>query len=333
MQDFYGRSIDYMRVSITDRCNLRCRYCMPDDIQLDQMKEILTYEEIEEICRAAAELGIRKLKVTGGEPLVRKGCPKLIGRLKQIPGIEQVTLTTNGVLLKKYLPELQKNGIDAVNVSLDTLDREHYAQITGQDVLEDVQEGIRLAVEKGIRVKINSVLIPGLNEGSWEELIRMAEEYPVDVRFIEMMPIGYGKAYRAVDNGTLLRQLQDHYPDIRPDGKTHGNGPAVYYYIPGFQGSIGFISAVHGRFCGSCNRIRLTSMGNCKPCLCYEDSVDLRRILRGESEGSETEGAQAVRRELLLDGIRQAISMKPKQHCFEALSHITEVKQMVQIGG
>ncbi|MDO4617513.1 MAG: GTP 3',8-cyclase MoaA [Lachnospiraceae bacterium] len=329
MEDFYGRNIDYMRVSITDRCNLRCRYCMPEDIQLNQMSEILTFEEIEEICQAAADIGIKKLKVTGGEPLVRLGCPELIGKLKKIPGIEQVTLTTNGILLKQYLPELVENGVDAINVSLDSLDREQYASLSGKDRLEDVLEGIHAAAACNIPLKINSVLIPGYNDGSWEQLVELAAGNPLDVRFIEMMPIGYGKKYTAVDNGTLLSQLQAKYPDMQSDSKKHGNGPAVYYRIPGFQGSIGFISAVHGRFCGSCNRIRLTSQGKCKPCLCYDESVDLRQLLRG---GQEETGPE-TRRILLQEGLKKAVSMKPAQHCFEALSRITEVKQMVQIGG
>lgn len=326
MQDFYGRHIDYMRVSITDRCNLRCRYCMPNNIPLDQMSEILSYEEIEEICRAAADVGIRKIKVTGGEPLVRRGCPQLVGKIKCIPGIEQVTLTTNGVLLPQYLTELQENGINAINISLDTLDREQYAQITGHDRLEDVLKGISLCVRQGIPVKLNAVLMPEINAGGWEQLIRIAELYPVDVRFIEMMPIGYGKQFTSVDNRALLMQLQSLYPQIQPDMNKHGNGPAVYYHIPGFQGSIGFISALHGRFCGTCNRIRLTSHGLCKPCLCYEDAVDLRQLLRSDAENDNTQ-------ERLRSGIKQAIAMKPKQHCFEALSRITEIKQMVQIGG
>ncbi len=328
MQDSYGRNIDYMRVSITDRCNLRCRYCMPNDIALDQMNEILTYEEIEEVCQAAADIGIRKIKVTGGEPLVRRGCPELVGKLKRIPGIEQVTLTTNGVLLKRYLPELLENGIDAVNVSLDSLDRQQYAQIAGQDRLVDVLEGIHQAVSLGITVKINAVLLPGINDRNWQQLVELSREYPIDVRFIEMMPIGYGRSYTAVDNGALLAKLQKAYSHIQPDLKRHGNGPAVYYHIPGFQGSIGFISAVHGRFCSSCNRIRLTAHGKCKPCLCYEEFVDLRELLRSEQSDERIE-----RRVLLQNGLKQAISMKPAQHCFEVLSRITEMKQMVQIGG
>ena len=158
MRDNFGRNIDYMRVSITDRCNLRCRYCMPEGARWVPMSEILTYEQIIEICTEAAALGIRKLKVTGGEPLVRRGCPELIRRLKEIPGIQQVTMTTNGVLLSQYMDELLRNGLDGVNISLDTLDRERYAWITGSDSLDEVFDSVMRALKSGIKVKINSVL-------------------------------------------------------------------------------------------------------------------------------------------------------------------------------
>lgn len=325
MLDNRGRTIDYMRVSLTDRCNLRCRYCMPNGIQLVSMEEILTYEEIELICRAAAKVGIRKLKITGGEPLVRLGCTELIGRLKQIPGIEQVTMTTNGVLLAGYMEELLKNGLDAVNISLDTLDRETYCQITGRDELFSVLEGIESAVSAGLPVKINAVLQKGINDKEWNELARFAKDRPVDVRFIEMMPIGYGKEYETISNESLIEQFKGMYGEIKKDDRIHGNGPAVYYQIPGYEGSIGFISAIHGKFCHTCNRIRLTSSGKLKPCLCYEDSVDLMGILR-DKEKNGKEGR-------LQEAVARAVRMKPEAHCFENYKDITENRKMVQIGG
>ena len=176
MKDQYGRIIDYMRISITDRCNLRCRYCMPEGVELVPMKNILSYEEIEMVCQAAAKAGIRKFKITGGEPLVRLGSPELIGKIKKIPGVEQVTMTTNGVLLSKYLPELLKNGLDAVNISLDTLDRERYQVITGRDELFRVLESVDQAVDAGIPVKINSVLQKGMNEDEFLALARLTLE-------------------------------------------------------------------------------------------------------------------------------------------------------------
>lgn len=325
MRDSFGRNIDYMRISITDRCNLRCRYCMPEGIELVLMKKILTYEELEIIGQAAARAGIRKLKITGGEPLARLGCPELIGKLNRISGIEQVTMTTNGVLLGKYLPELIENGLAAVNISLDTLDREKYREITGRDELDNVLESIRLALDAGLHVKINSVLQKGMNDGEWLELANLTKKYPLDVRFIEMMPIGYGKKYETVYNEDILEGLKRQYPDIREDLSVHGNGPAVYYRIPGAKGSVGLISAMHGKFCGYCNRIRLTAQGKIKPCLCFEDSVDIYELVK------EPDRKKAV--EQVYQAIAKAIRIKPANHRFEELDKITEVKKMVEIGG
>ncbi|MEE1086594.1 MAG: GTP 3',8-cyclase MoaA [Schaedlerella sp.] len=322
MLDQYGRNIDYLRISITDRCNLRCRYCMPDGVELKQMEEILTYEEIETICRMAAQIGIKKIKVTGGEPLVRRGCTEFIGKLKAIPGIEQVTLTTNGVLLKEHLEELVTNGLDAMNISLDSLNADTYRKITGRDELHRVLDSILEAVKTGIRIKINAVLQKDTNGTEWESLIALAKENPIDVRFIEMMPIGYGKQFEPVYNEELLSMLKKRYPEVQKDCKIHGNGPAVYYKIPGFQGSIGFISAIHGKFCDQCNRIRLTAEGRLKPCLCYGEGIDLKEALRSEK-----------REEEITQLLKRTIEKKPKQHCFEMIEEITEKTAMIGIGG
>ena len=322
MLDQYGRSIDYMRISITDRCNLRCRYCMPDGVELLPMKDILTYEEIREICAAGAELGIRNLKITGGEPLARLGCADLIRSLKAIPGIEQVTLTTNGVLLGKYLNELTGAGLDAVNISLDTLNRERYALITGKDALPSVMESLDMALASPLRVKINTVPQRGTNDDEWVALASLARDRKLDVRFIEMMPIGFGKQVLGVSNDTIRSELSRHFPGMDEDPAVHGNGPAVYSRIPGWMGSIGFISAIHGRFCDSCNRVRVMSTGRIKPCLCYEETADLMPLLRA--------GAS---RDRLRKALEQAIYRKPKQHCFEDISAITETGRMSGIGG
>ncbi len=325
MNDRYGRNIDYLRISVTDRCNLRCRYCMPDGITLVSMKDILTYEEIELACRAAARAGISKLKITGGEPLVRFGCAELVGRLKKIPGIQQVTMTTNGMLLQQYLPRLLENGLDAVNISLDTLQPKRYQWITGKPELSSVLEAVRQAAA-GLRVKINCVLLKGINDGEWQKFAEWTRQMPIDVRFIEMMPIGHGKDYGPVYNETLLENLKIQYPDLEKDDQIHGNGPAVYYKIKGAPGSIGFISAMHGKFCGSCNRLRLTSQGRLKPCLCYGEDIDLMQILRGGEEG-------ALLEQRLEDAFCRAVSLKPRNHQFEVPDGVTEKKQMVQIGG
>ena len=321
MIDAEGRTIDYMRISITDRCNLRCRYCMPDGITQVAMSEILTYEEIRKVCMLAAELGIRKIKITGGEPLVRKGWVDLIRMIKEIPGITQVTMTTNGVLLKENLEALKRAGLDGINISLDTLDYEKYYKITGTDACGTVLEAVKAAAESGIRTKVNSVLQDTGDKHEWRPLIRLAEKNPVDVRFIELMPIGCGKKNTGVSNLELLEDMKKSYPDISKDTRIHGNGPAVYYQIPGFEGSIGFISAMHGKFCSTCNRIRLTSTGDLKPCLCYGDTYPLRELLRG---GADDE---------IREQIKKAIENKPAAHCFEEPGAITEAHQMAQIGG
>lgn len=320
MKDSYGRTIDYMRISITDRCNLRCRYCMPDGISWLPMEEILTFEEIYEVCVLAAKLGIKKLKITGGEPLVRKGCTKLICMLKRIPGISQVTLTTNGVLLAGYAEALKASGIDGINVSLDTLDPVLYEKITGFDRLRQVLQGLEAAEEAQIPLKVNAVLGQGRQQ-QWQPLAELARNRALDVRFIEMMPVGYGAGYQPVSNTELLKNMEKSFGSMKADKRQHGNGPAVYYRPAGFKGSIGFISAVHGKFCQSCNRIRLTSTGKIKPCLCYGESISLREALWA---GNRKEVS-----ELLVKAVRQ----KPLQHCFEQKELMTETLGMSKIGG
>lgn len=311
-----------MRISITDRCNLRCRYCMPAGAKLCPREEILTYGEILRLARLGAELGIRHVKVTGGEPLVRKNCSYLIKELKKLPGIENVTMTTNGVRLKEELPNLLDAGLDAVNISLDTLERAEYGRLTGFDKLPDVLEAMEAAVGSGIRVKVNGVLLKNAVLSNYGVLLRLAEKMPVDVRLIEMMPIGLGKKYAAIGHGELLEELQKAYPGMEKEGKKHGFGPAVYYRIPGWRGSIGFISAVHGKFCENCNRVRLTSKGFLKTCLCYEDGVDLRELLRGGARDGDIRTA-----------MEEAISRKPVSHCFGNPGQMTESGGMSAIGG
>jgi cyclic pyranopterin phosphate synthase len=322
LKDRFGRNIQYMRISVTDRCNLRCRYCMPEDIGKIPMNRLLTYEEIAEVAAAAAELGITDLRVTGGDPLVRRETETLIGMLKSIPGIRKVSMTTNGVLLENKLSSLLAAGLSGVNISLDTLKEETFRKITGFDALSDVKRGIRAAVRSGIPVRINSVLLKGVNEGEWRDLAALARDYPMDVRFIEMMPIGYGRLYHPVSNRDLLERLRLEYPDMEPDDVLHGSGPAKYWRVPGWKGSIGLISPINGKFCSECNRIRLTSTGKLKPCLCYGSSIDLMPVLRdGHSGGT------------LKEIIRLAILRKPKEHCFETRSEVTEKNSMNRIGG
>ena len=293
LKDSFGRTIDYMRISVTDRCNLRCGYCMPHGIKQKPMAEILRYEEIAFICAQAAGLGIDRFRITGGEPLVRKNCETLVSMLKRIPGVRQVALTTNGVLLAEQLDALLEAGIDAVNISLDTTDREQYKAITGMDELDRVLASIRLAAGK-LPVKINCVVQRGVNEDAPVHLATLARDLPADVRFIELMPIGMAKNLQTVPNAETL------------------------------AGRIGFISAVHGKFCATCNRLRLTSTGELKPCLCYGDVIPLREILR-DGEGRKEERIR--------EKIMEAVQSKPMAHCFEHRENITENREMVRIGG
>ena len=332
MKDTYQRNIDYLRISVTDRCNFRCRYCMPpEETAVLTGRELLNDEEILEIAQAAVSLGIRKFKVTGGEPLIRPGVPELIGNLKRLPGAEQVTLTTNGSLLPDQLEALRANGLDTVNISLDTLDRERFAHLTGQDALLRVLEGIRKAQEAGLRVKINTVLRRDENEEEWHSIALLAKDRPLDVRFIELMPIGAGRGLHGVSGEAVYERLRLRYPDVEPDRGIHGNGPAVYVHIPGWQGSVGFISAVHRKFCAACNRLRLTSDGSLKPCLCYAERIDLKPLLRSSEYAGEDKKEQ--RRRILRQEIRKAVLLKPAEHCFEEPSGISETRKMWEIGG
>ena len=323
MLDQYGRSIDYLRISITDRCNLRCRYCMPEPVDAVQHADILRYEEILRICRAAIELGITKFKVTGGEPLVRAGCTEFIAELKKQPGTQQVTLTTNGLLLEKNLDALADAGLDGVNISLDTTDNTHFQRITGYtgngaDTLLRVLEE---CCAKGLKTKINAVLLEE-TEADAPALAAIAETLPVDVRFIELMPIGFGTAMRRVSPDDILSALRKRWPDLAPTDERRGNGPAHYYKSAALLGRIGFIDAVSHKFCADCNRVRLTSTGQLKPCLCYADSADLRALIRGGCTDGE-----------LKEALRASVYAKPRAHCFDTGAAVTERHAMSQIGG
>lgn len=310
-----------MRISVTDRCNLRCRYCMPDGIKLCSHNDILSYDEIVMVCKEAVNLGIVKFKITGGEPLVRRDCHELIKKIYAINGVEDVTLTTNGVLLVEQLDNILNAGVKSINISLDSMNREKYKEITGFDEIEKVFEAIEKSVEKGVKVKINSVLHDENFKDDFFDLISLAKKYPVDVRFIEMMPIGLGAKSMLVSNEELIDILQSSFENVSFDETKHGNGPAKYYKVEGFQGCIGFISAIHGKFCNSCNRIRMTSTGDLKSCLCFDKKVSLKDALKEKDTKKISK--------LLSDSILE----KPEMHCFEDADSITEIKNMTQIGG
>ena len=325
MIDKLNRKIDYLRISVTDRCNLRCVYCMPEEgVENIPHEEILSYDEIIRICKCVANLGIKKVKITGGEPLIRKDIVSLIRDIKRINGIEQVTITTNGVLLYDMAQDLVEAGIDAVNVSLDTLDREKFLKITRRDKYENISKAIDKLINLGVRVKINCLAI---KEHNLDEIVKIAQysKYDnVDVRFIELMPIGYGKNYTGISNETILDLLEKEYGVFEKINEKRGNGPAVYYRNKDFKGCIGFISAISHEFCETCNRVRLTANGFLKLCLHYNKGIDLKEPMRSNISDEELEHM-----------IYHAIKNKPLGHNFYHDSNIENVenKNMVQIGG
>ncbi len=340
MLDQYGRKITYLRISITDRCNLRCRYCMPDGVTDVGMKNILTFEEIWEIVKLGVSLGITHIRITGGEPLVRKGCVDLIRGIRAIPGVETITMTTNGILLRTYATALKEAGLDGLNVSLDTLDSEEFMMLTGRQNLAEVLDGIQAAKKVKIPIKINAVNQTGLNPIL---LAQYAEQERIPLRFIEMMPVGYGKKYVGRNNDELRSCLEDAFGTSEMvESFSMGSGPAVYYQFPKLTIPVGFISAIHGKFCDSCNRVRLTAQGYLKSCLCYDKGIDLRQILRegevaeraqNEKNVQRMQNTQKALNEQLTAAMKAAIYKKPAAHCFEHPEEMTEIHEMVKIGG
>ena len=316
MLDKLNRKIDYLRISVIDRCNLRCVYCMPEEgIESIPHDEILTYDEILRICEIVSELGIRKIKITGGEPLVRKDIVNLIRDIKNIDKIEQVTLTTNGILLHEMLDDLYDAGIDAINISLDTLNKDNFKKITRRDGLEKVLMSIDKAYDLGIR---------DFNLRELVEIASFAKDREIDVRFIELMPIGFGKKYTQIDNDEILSILESRFGTFEIVTEKRGNGPAKYYRNQNMKGCIGFISAISHEFCESCNRIRLTSSGFLKLCLHYNKGIDLKGPIRN---GISDEDLKKL--------IHDTIWNKPISHKFGHANEEQdiELKNMVQIGG
>ena len=325
MIDQYGRKIDYIRISVTDRCNLHCTYCTPQtERHYLEREKLLTFDEILKLAEIFRSLGIKKIKLTGGEPLVRADeLGDLIFRLKQECGMETVTLTTNGVLLESWLMELTDAGLDGINISLDTLNRDKYCQITGSDRLEQVLNALKKAEQvPNLLVRINCVLM----HQSREEILDVAKltTHGTDVRFIELMPIGYGSEKNTLKEEEIKVLLSEKIGSLIPVIEKVGNGPAHYYRIREFGGKIGFISAMSHKFCSECNRVRLTADGYLKACLQYEAGINLRSLLRdGASE------------KVLREQIRQIILEKPKGHHFGEIQDEDrkEHRIMSQIGG
>ena len=322
MKDSYNRTITYMRISITDRCNFRCQYCMPEGIQWIEQEKLLSYDEILTICKVAVDRGICDFKVTGGEPLVREGCLAFLRKLRQIDGVRSVTLTTNGFWLKEVAEELADIGINSVNISIDTLEPAHFDRITGtKGNLPKILEGIRKLQELGVKTKVNSVLLKETVD-QIIPLARLAKDQDVDVKFIEIMPVGLGRKTEGISAHEALNILRTEWSDLHLAKEVKGNGPAIYYKSRHLQGAIGLIHAVSNPFCEDCNRVRLTSQGVLKPCLCYEAGFNLREILRSG------QGAAGIEK-----AFDRAMNQKPEAHCFSHIEEMTEHKGMSQIGG
>lgn len=311
MRDSYGRDITYMRVSVTDLCNLRCRYCMPaEGVIKKSHDDIMSEEEIITVIESASELGIRKIRFTGGEPLVKKNIISICRRTHEIPGINEICITTNGILLPQFAQSLKDSGVERVNISLDTLRPEKYSYITRGGNIADVLRGIESAIQTGFRVKINTVLIKGFNDDEISDMAGMTRNHDIDIRFIELMPMVENFA----DGFISARKIFDSLPDIEP---LEADGVAKIYRLKNAKGRIGFISPISEAFCDSCNRIRLTADGYLKPCLHSSTEIFIRHKTKDEIKSL----------------ITRAVMSKPERHNLNA-NHITEsLRAMNRIGG
>ncbi|HOU04080.1 MAG TPA: GTP 3',8-cyclase MoaA [Smithellaceae bacterium] len=309
MRDNFKREINYLRISITDRCNLHCTYCRPKEgISLQGHDDILRYEEIIRIVSVAINMGLIKVRVTGGEPLVRKGFVDFISALNKIKGLQDMGLTTNGILLDEFAENIFRAGIHRINISLDSLDKEKYAQVTCGGNLQAVLRGITKADEVGFSpIKINTVAINGFNDNEILDFAKMAFDKPFQIRFIELMPIGQAQKFHAenyLSVDYIMNKISTKYVlENIENEKNKADGPAQVFKIRGGQGEIGFISPLSGHFCATCNRLRLTADGKLRSCLLREEEFDLKKLLRGNCSDTELQNA-----------INEVIALKPKQH-------------------
>jgi cyclic pyranopterin phosphate synthase len=333
MEDRFGHRISYLRVSITDRCNERCSYCMPQELQeWLPREEILTFEETLRLIRLAAELGVSKIRITGGEPLTRRGVLDLIRQLPKIPGLNDIGLSTNGTLLARPVEPnltmaaaLRGAGVRSVNISLDTLDRNAYSQITGRDLHTQVLEGIEAAIAAGLeQIKLNAVLMRGRNEDQLIPLVEFAAARNLILRFIEMMPVSTSEVLDGrnfVSTFEAKRAIEASFGSLIPEPQFHTNGPATYFQIPGRQQRVGFIGAMTNlHFCESCNKLRLTCDGKLRPCLGSYLEFDIMKPLRAGASDAEL-------KRFFLD----VVDRKPEQHDFR--NNYQPNRKMIAIGG
>ncbi|MCB2339938.1 GTP 3',8-cyclase MoaA [Clostridium estertheticum] len=319
MRDSHGRNINYLRISVTDRCNLRCIYCMPEQgIKKLEHVDILRFEEIFKIVKVSEKLGINKVRYTGGEPLVMKDIDKLIYETSKLQGIEDISITTNGILLADMASDLKKAGLKRVNISLDTLDDVKFKSITRIGNLDKVMKSIDRCLTLGLKpVKINTVLMRGFNDTEFEDFLNLTREMPIEIRFIELMPIGEGIKIYDKSKISFMEILKNH-PELTQI-ENEKSSTAQMYQIKGAKGKIGFISPVSCKFCADCNKIRLTSTGTIKPCLHSKEEINLKQYLNNE--------------EMLTNVLKQAIFDKPLEHHLEEEKISRSEKMMYQIGG
>ncbi|MEN6460044.1 MAG: GTP 3',8-cyclase MoaA [Syntrophomonas sp.] len=326
MLDTHNRDINYLRVSVTDRCNLRCRYCMPEEgIGKLEHGDILSFEDITRLMKVAVGVGIRKIRLTGGEPLVRKNITRLVGCIHELPEIDDIAITTNGVLFAGMADELKAAGLDRVNFSLDTMVAEKFKYITRRDDLTEVKQAIFKAVELGMDpVKINTVVIKGFNDNELLDFAELAYSYPLHIRFIEFMPIGdllFWEKDRIVTTEQIKEKIEQKY-QLTPAKFIKGNGPAKYFTIKGGQGSVGFISPMSNHFCSECNRLRMTAEGKLRGCLYDKREIDLKTALDNNARDEDL-------RQLFI----KAVNLKPSEHHMDDGWGEDNQRKMYQIGG
>jgi GTP 3',8-cyclase len=323
--DPFGRTVDYLRLSVTDRCNLRCTYCMAEEMTFLSKQQILSLEELRDMAAAFVELGVRKIRLTGGEPLIRRDIVKLVSSLSALPRLDEVTMTSNGVLLPSIAQPLKDAGLSRLNISIDSLKADRFKQLTRVGNLHEVIEGIRVAGDVGFKkVKLNAVILAGFNDDEVKDLARFAVDQDMDISFIEEMPLGEINSHKRVNTqitSTRLREQLASEFTLLDSAETTG-GPSRYMQVANSNCKIGFISPMSNNFCESCNRVRMTAEGRLLLCLGNEHSMDLREVMRSNPGDSE----------LLKSKITEALKTKPERHYFDP-EQVDIVRFMNMTGG
>ena len=322
--DPFGRTIEYLRISVTDRCDLRCSYCMSEDVEFLPRQDILSFEEIVRLAESFAKLGVKKIRITGGEPLMRKKLPELIARIKQISGIEEVVMTTNGTLLTQYAKSLYDAGLSRLNISLDTLKADRFHKLTRRDRLQAVLDGIAEAKKYPFAgIKLNAVVMRGMNDDEIIDLTDYAIANEIDITFIEEMPlgeVGYDRSVTFLSSDDIKKELEGHFSLTASSHKT--GGPAVYSSVANSKTRVGFISPHSHNFCGDCNRIRITAVGRLLLCLGNENSQDLRTFMRANPSD-----------EALTELLVKSLQLKPEKHDFNLAEEVQILRFMSNTGG